>query len=341
MKCYEELMEIFDLINKSKKGYSYSVLDQYKEDGILDNLMQRYNIENLFEKEVVWFLKILINEDINKFPFNRKLYLYESEYLKLFKTFGYELSLFLNNKDAYRHLTKFVKACIDKYNIETFKGLSEYQIELLLNKHIDMSKCYNPNLGKEIVEVVPRIPNNYTNYAVYEEKIKNNTLKFNDKTDFFVWSEYTTYISEYNELTKHYQNVSEYVKWVSRYNGDGYGFDILSYDPISMHEKLIEVKSSHYNYFEITLNEYKTLYKTKDLEYCDYYIYFYCIIDNILKVSKLKYDKQNNVFVDINNNDIYNIELDMTPNKDYPNSYNNKITAVLVKQEPLNKVLTK
>lgn len=304
--CYQKLEMIEEEINK-QLGFSYSTLDKLKESNILDKMLELYDIPNYLKNELLTFLNILDNPILNNFPYLRKILLHESSLITIFRRFGYIISLYLNNVDCYRVFPLFIKEMINKFEIENYKNLP---IEEILNKKMDLDYSYNPNAKRNLIEVSLKPLNWYTNYSEYEEKMKTNTLNLNDQTEFFIWSEYYTYISEYNELKQYSEyNTDCVVRWVSRDHGDGYGFDILSYDPVLKKQKLIEVKSGKSEWIELTRNELKKLYEV-DYNNCDYYIYRYYYNQEMNKIElyKLKYDSLQEKFIDINDpNNVYYI----------------------------------
>ena len=98
-------------------------------------------------------------------------------------------------------------------------------------------------------------------------------------------------------------NFENHIKWVSRYYGDGYGFDILSYDYSQNKEKLIEVKSGLSENFVLTENELNVMLKCH-LNNADYYIYkyYYDTNDKLIHKKILKYEpRQDKLYYNLNN----------------------------------------
>jgi hypothetical protein len=154
------------------------------------------------------------------------------------------------------------------------------------------------------VKVFSRISGLYTDYSKYDDKLKNNSINFDDSIEQFIWSEYSTFMYEIG-LTA-FSNTCDRVKWVSRFYGDGFGYDILSYDPNTKREKLIEVKSGRSSNIILTKNEFKKIYDCKKFGICDYYIYKCRYDENKeMKFYMLKYIFNENCFVDIERGDKY------------------------------------
>lgn len=315
--CYQKLEMIQEGINK-QLGFSYSTLDKLKGSNVLNALLNEYDIPKYLKSELESFLNIFNDKIYDDFPYLRKVLLHESNFVKIFGSFGYIISLYLDNKECYRVFPLFLKEMIDKFNLDNYKNLP---IEEMLNKRMDLEYFYDPNTERNLVDVCVKLQNCYTNYLKYDEKIKNNTLNLNDQTEFFIWSEYMTYMLEYEELSKYPEyNVGSVVRWISKEHGDGYGFDVLSYDPISKRQKLIEVKSGKHNWMELTRNELKVLYEAVDND-CDYYIYryHYNALKNNIDFYKLKYDSKKGTFIDINNSDnVFYISPYFKYENDYP-----------------------
>lgn len=329
--CYETLNIIEAEINK-KIGFSYNILDKLKEQNLLDQLIELSNVPNYLKDELNIFLDILTTDIYNDFPYIRKILLHESNFVEIFNRFGYIISLYLNDTNCYRVFPLFIKELINKLEMDKYKNIP---IEEIINTRMDLDYGYNPNLKRDLIEVVYKTKNYYTDYSKYENKIRDNSLNIHDQIEFFIYSEKQAYMLEYNEL----KNFPEYnldciVRWVSKDHGDGYGFDVLSYDPILKKQKLIEVKSGKNTYFELTSNEFKVAQEAMQNN-CDYYIYryYYDIAQNIMNFFKLKYNENN--FIDVQNpNNIF----DINP-CNY--TYNNiqKMSVAIVPKEKTKKII--
>ena len=311
MNCYSQLQSMQDCINDNG-GFSYNKLDLLKQNNEIYKIFDALNIESLLRYELISFINILENPNYIYHEYLRKIHLHESEFVRVFNGFGYVISLYLNNTDSYRVFPLFFKECVDYFKIDKYNNMSLEQIESLLNKYMDLKKYYNYDKKKELNEVICKIPELYTTYSKYDNKFENKlgTINCTDQEEFFVYSEYEAYKRELHSMYNfNISNPKDYVKWVSRQHGDGYGYDVLSYDIKKNREKLIEVKSGLSDHFQLTRIEYKTMESTKNKQYADYYIYRYTydVNTNLITLKILKYDKKNNLLIDINNNDIYNL----------------------------------
>ena len=319
-------------------GCSFDTLDKYKENGSLDKIIDMYCSEELLNK-LLDFLNILFNPSFDTFPYLRKLTLHESELVEIYRRFGYPLALYINNKEAYYQFPLYIRGLIDKYVIRYNKDQKEISFEELekrLNKYMDLVYDYNSD---NIFRITPmfRYPGNIKDYDKYEDKIINHTLSRDNIDEYSILAEQYAYEMEKNIISNYSEyNTDTIVKWISKDYGDGYGYDVLSYDPILKRQKVIEVKSSKFNNYELTKNEFKELQKMKDMENCDYYVYEYDFsIDNYVIYRILKYDPVKDKLIDTNTD----IRYSLSPYFSYKDS--NIIPKVYISIEPEGKVIKK
>lgn len=274
-------------------GYGYQIdIKKLKETNKLDEMLESLDIIPLLKYDITTYLNFLLDENSGNY-YNKKVLL--EYYFKNDLNYNaqYILCLYCNNEDAYRNLPILLKSLIDKLDIPKFKYLNINYLTSLIYKYYDLIDGYDPNIQKYICEFKNKPCGFYTRYDDYDKKYDPSKINITDSTEFFVWSEHKTYDEEFNSLkeTKFVNNV----KWISREFGDGYGFDILSYDPILNKEKLIEVKSGVSENFYLTENEVAVMLKCQ-FHNANYYIYKYC------------YNKDNNT--------VYKIELKYEPELD-------------------------
>ena len=327
---YDRLMYMEENINKNG-GFSYNKLDELNKEGLLDEILDSLFIDEMLEKELSDFLLILNSKEFDNHSFLRKILLYESDLIKTFRRFDYVLSLHFNNKEAYRVFPLLFLECVKYFKLPGCDKLTLDKVESTLIKYIDFETAYNPNANRVLTEISNKPMGLYTDYSLYDEKLNSNKpINFNDSTEFFVWSEYFTYKREISNASKYVLNkCNNYVRWVSRYNGDGFGYDILSYDFENNREKLIEVKSGIGKNFELTETEYRVLNRCINTQNSDYYIYryYYNYDSNELEFTKLIYDKEKNIFVDVDSpNNIYHLS--------YYFNYDNNRTSIKAKVVP-------
>ena len=284
-----------------KKGDCYlSTIDKLKENNLLDGIIESLNIINPLKKDLTNYLNFLFDEKTYNY-YNKKILL-ESQFKNdLGYISQYILCLYCDCKDAYRNLPLLLKKLIDKLDLVEFKGFSLEDITKFIYKYYDIIDDYNEKLEKNICEFKNKICQLYTKYDKYQEKYNPAYVNVFDQTEFFVWSEHKVYDDEIQRLRN--TNYKEYPKWVSKDYGDGYGFDILSYDILSNTEILIEVKSGSSESIDLTENEYLCM-KNCHMHGAIYYVckYIYDKNNNSVYTKILRYDPYFDMLCDENNN---------------------------------------
>ena len=334
MDCYSQLQCIHDEIS-NETGFSYARLDELKSNNQLDIMFKNHNIDYLFKQEFDEFLNILESNRFNNHEYLRRLHLNNCRFLLTVAQHGYMLSLFLNNKDSYRVFPLFFKECVNHYNIERYKDMSLEDIENLFSNYFEIEKKYDYRNERNLIIARTKPAGLYTTYAKYDEKLNNmSPINCKDQEEFFVYSEYEAYQRELANISSYnFSEPKELVKWVARYYGDGFGYDVLSFDVKNNKEKLIEVKSSKCNKYELTEGEYHTMLCAVNNN-CDYYVYTYYYNEekNIVKLSILKYDKEKNVLIDINTYEQYLLNPYF-----YPDGEKQRFKAEIIYDEEYNK----
>lgn len=339
MSCYSKLNEIYEKLNSSV-GFSFEIQDNLKETNELYSLFKEYNVIELLYNDICEFINIMNSSDYNIYSSLRKIHLHESDLVKVYSQFSYIFGLFFDNKECYGNFSVFFKECLNYFKIEKCSNLSLDEIRKLLNGYVDISLEYNVNKNRFYDLIINKYTLNTDKYNKYLKILASKkSVNHNDSDEFFVYSENDAYLKECNTALKY--NVSDpnrFVNWVSRFHGDGYGYDILSYDFINNKEKLIEVKSGLYEIIYLSRVEYKTMLDTQNKPNSDYYIYRYYYDLSYLKIrfNCLKYDKINNVFIDINTNEVFII----SPQFLYDET-GKKIVAGIYSMEQYNKLLTR
>lgn len=305
--CNEYTRRIIEVINNTpdkngNTGYSYSRLDEMNETKELENYLDLNYVESLLKPALLEFLEVVYDYSGDYRSEHRKLYLENTKFIRecLSGDLNYMLGLHCNNIKSYRELPEYIKMLIEEYKLTPYMNLTYNDIFMRLLSTIDMTKEYDNRWNKYRIEINLKPKMNEEKYEKYIERVKKEPVDINNTNFFFIWSEYQTYINEYNELQKAGYNPNIEVKWVSKDNGDGYGYDILSYDHITGKEKLIEVKSGSSKDIILTEGEMMKAYRSIQNNY-DYYIYryYYDYNDGKIKTLKLKFDKDNLVFKNI------------------------------------------
>jgi len=300
-KLYKEVKELMDYINDNG-GRSYCRIDELKETKELDKLIEQNNIHEKLKNEIELFIKTLYDPYLDMCPLTRKIYLYRSSIIEIFGLYSYEIGSYFDDPESYHILHRFLKSGIKKYNITLNINLND--LEERLNYFLDTTTGINPNRKREEQNIKGQVKLNEENYKKYENI---NNINYNNKDMFFVWSETDTYNKEKQQL-KQYQEFELKPIWVSKTDGDGFGFDILSYDFINQKEKAIEVKSGKNKEFTLSEPEYNTIQKLKQNVYynhVDYYVYKYTYDETIGKeiIDIYKYDFEKDILININTNE--------------------------------------
>lgn len=331
-ECYNTLEYIWDNINR-QIGCSFDTLNELNNEGKIEKIFNDFKIDELLKKELNDFINLLYTKIYNDFPYLRKLILNESSFIQIFNRFSYIIGLYCGNKDVYRKLPLYLKTLLEKLDVYYYKDLSLEEIDKTLRDRMSLMYRYDPNSDRNLIELNYKPKNFYTDYNLYQDKITNNKLNILNQTEFFIWSEKNTFENEYNELSKYPEyTTGVVVRWVSKEHGDGYGYDVLSYDPILRRQKLIEVKSGRSKNINLTFTEFKEINEAVKNN-CDYYVYKYYLDEkNSLFLNKLKYDVINDVFIDTSTNEVYHL----SPYFEEQNMY--KIKVALEEEKVYKKI---
>ena len=316
-ECFKQLDLLSEEICRTYQcTCSYDVLRELHKNGTLNYLLYKYNIDNLLYNELIDFANIL---NSNYFYYT-KYKLYYHNFMYLYSTYGYMLCLHFNNLNAYRLLPLFFLECAKYYKIDRYCNYTYEQIKIIFDKLFELEY----RIHQEYNDICERPAIQMLNKDKYKEiipRIERNEHKISDDDDFFVYSEYyTNYLEKQLLRNENLQDVDSYVDWVSKDYGDGYGYDIHSYDYLSNNEKLIEVKSGKVDNIYLTLNEYKVANESRGINNSDYYVYKYIYkpLENKLELLRLKLDKNTGLFINIDNYyDQYMAFETSFPDKDY------------------------
>ena len=335
MKAISIIDDLADSLNKVGKS-SFNDFKELKNPGILDSLIDKTYFKEQLKVELTDYLDYLYNDD---YHYLKKINLYESNNIfNIFLSSYYIICLYFNNIYAYRDMPMFIKLLIDNLNIEEYSHLGINDIKIKLRETYDISDGYDCNLGKYTFELVPKYKEKYVKYSDYDYLYKPNSVYTEDTTNFFVWSEHKVYENEKYKLSN-LPNLQNKVRWVSRVDGDGYGFDVLSFNETNKKEMLIEVKSCKPKNITLTNVELNVM-RNCNYYSSEYYIYnyYYDKEENLVKLCKYMYIKDLDKLLDQNGN-----YYDLNINK-YFNSKGKEIIEAYLKKcdvDILNKKLIK
>lgn len=306
-------MRSFELLSELEKEYneqgynSHNDIDMLKEKGILDKDIENTSIPKLLRTEISEFIDVLLN--VNPFIQRQKLILEDMYKNDISYNAEYMLCHYLNDIDAYRNNPRELYKIIHKVNIDQFKYLNIEDIKSQFYRYLDVNEGFDSRREHYICEIMHKYSPKtelYNKYdSLFNPKQVNNV---NNRNMFYIWAERNAYDYEL-DITKE-SNIKDRVLWVSRYYGDGYGFDILSINLDTNREKLIEVKSGKYKECSLTKTEAKVMRNSK-YKNCDYYVYRYYYKENrnstnIIRRIIYKYIPELDMMVDEDDN-LYSI----------------------------------
>lgn len=215
------------------------------------------NLNQLINKrmeEVNRFNEILLN--FNYFPNERTLLLYRYFPFKSgnIEVEKYLFSLLFNNPDINKYLDNLLLA-FTSINNENYRKISNllrtfiYDENLRYDNFKNNSRLFGINKYPSEDEIV----SNFRNLANEKDNPSRN-LAIGFYAELVALKDELNYLNNNNR-----PDLGDKVIWTSRDIGDGFGYDILSYNPINLHEKLIEVKGtmSLTNDINVSYNEYR------------------------------------------------------------------------------------
>ena len=276
MKTIEEVYDILLKYEDEKAQRTYAYIDKLKESGELDIGIESLDILETIKFELKKYLDLLFDKDglYKNYPNKRALLLEKNETLRLLDSFGYILSSYCGNEKVYRDFPAYLKLLIDELKIEDYKYKLPEDIELELQKTVGLRVAYDNRYERVLKDINYKYAGHYINYDPIVEKIEKGEKTLVDSDDYWVWAEYSAYQLELRKM-RLFGLKEELVEWVSRYDGDGYGYDILSIDPATLREKVIEVKAKRNEYKFLNITEYEYI-KNMDIDSkVDYYMYAY------------------------------------------------------------------
>lgn len=288
-----------------------------KERGILNSIFNK-SIKNDFKTILEGFIEILEEPTLDNKPNYKKLLSYsENDFIKLFKTYGYELASWLNkekvltkeNNRAFFNFPLFFKESCRKCSITKYATMDLEEIEKRLNTCVDL-------IHKESIE--PRKDRN-----VLEKEID---VVLHTKAP--AKNIYNTAAEEYSYKLLVSDNKDGKVERVSRDYGTGYGYDLLS---VYEKRELLVVAKGAYNIesFILSKTEYETMKK-----YSNFQIHKYMLNTNENRRTIYRYDGVSNILVDLEDpTNICTIEEKISYKKNNVKKYSYICTPAVIKYE--------
>lgn len=314
---FENISNYMSYLN-ANGGRSYQRIRDLKFNG---TLIYDFNVKNIskdFRTILLEFIEMLNNPVLNKYPFSRKIQLFNfNDFINCFCCYGYEFGVYFNNNilikpennKSFFTFPLFFKEACKRYNIEPYSSMETYEIRDILKKYIDINGRMNPNSradrnNSEYEETVNTYYTyDYKKYDDYIDVLGRKIDYYNSGED--ISKKYMSVDAEYRVFNGWYESSkTKKTYWVSKQFGDGYGYDILDLDEEKEVESLIEVKSSFYNdYFDLTPNEYKTMLETTKHDNSEYLVYKYLYHKQPYIAPKncyiYKFDKEKQLLVDV------------------------------------------
>lgn len=337
-KDIDEFQRVEDKVYEGEwSHYKFEFLFQHCH---LKEYMDEIGVMDLLKEELSNFFNLYDKEYMKENFYLKQLEVKNCPFLKVLENFYYILACYLGNEKLYRDFPNFMKALVDNYKLPGYENLTykDYYYGFLQYNFMKYSENYDDKYERVLIDYKTPYANN--SYDSFEEEMRKELPNYNKDGVFWRWAERDTFLKEKDYIkSKVVYDTNKIVRWVSRFDGDGYGYDILSYDPETKREKLIEVKTTECERFFISNEEVRKAYETSKSNYCDYYIYGYIRqSNNIPLLKKLKFDKEKYYFINIDNpEDIYYISGDIFPkNNEEEDKYNGKIQLYIESKERFN-----
>lgn len=337
-KDIDEFQRVEDKVYEGEwSHYKFEFLFQHCH---LKEYMDEIGVMDLLKEELSNFFNLYDKEYMKENFYLKQLEVKNCPFLKVLENFYYILACYLGNEKLYRDFPNFMKALVDNYKLPGYENLTykDYYYGFLQYNFMKYSENYDDKYERVLIDYKTPYANN--SYDSFEEEMRKELPNYNKDGVFWRWAERDTFLKEKDYIkSKVVYDTNKIVRWVSRFDGDGYGYDILSYDPETKREKLIEVKTTECERFFISNEEVRKAYETSKSNYCDYYIYGYIRqSNNIPLLKKLKFDKEKYYFINIDNpEDIYYISGDIFPkNNEEEDKYNGKVQLYIESKERFN-----
>lgn len=302
MKTIQEMDEILNKYSLEKANHTYSNIDELRESGELKTAIESFDILDTIKIEMTKYLNLLFDRGglYRDYPNKRTLLLEKNEFLYFLDRNGYILSSYFGNEKAYRDFPAYFKLLIDELKIEDYKYKLPADIEEALEDTVGLKIAYDNKYERTLKDIEYKYAGHYTDYDKVVKKIEDGEPILVDSDDYWVWAEYETYQAELSKM-KTFELDEDLVRWVSRYDGDGYGYDILTIDPTNYREKAVEVKAKRNNKVFLNVSEYEYIEKLDEKSRIDYYVYLYRYDYEKKKtfIKYLKYTPDTGVFYNI------------------------------------------
>jgi hypothetical protein len=284
---------IEETIGKKEKDRSVQRITMLKERGILNSLLNK-TIKPDFKTLLLGFIEILEEPTLVDKPNYRKVLAYtENDYLKLFKTYGYELGSWLNkeqvltpeNNKSFFNFPLFFKESCRKCNIPKYASMDLEELDKLLSDYIDLkhTKSKEPRKDRKTIE-------DEVDVLLHTESPDKNVYNTRAESE------------SYNKLS--HLSYDARVISVSKKLGSGYGFDLLAL--VGDYEIAVTTKASNnMESFLLSKTEYDCMVKASKQRHTNYLVHKYLFNESSYDVKMFTsyfYDECSNTLIDCEDN---------------------------------------
>ena len=302
----ESIKMLNDLANElNNDGINGFVLmeEEYKQKRLFNKI--NYDLFSQYLRSDLEMYLDYLFKDQNNYRYFKKIQLEEitkknirdyQNYYKILKLLTY----YTENPEAYRNLPVLIYSLIKKLNLKNYKYLTFEDIKAKIYENYDLKELYDFNAEKNICEILYKLsPQDYNDIDQYYDCSDYHKTPQNI---FWKWAEKNSYEDELRKNNLYYYPFKPI--WVAREKGDGYGYDILSYDISKYKEKLIEVKTNRIYITDTELEVMRNCYYKNAI----YTLQFYAYLNDIRIYNKaiFNYNSNYDILTD-EYNQIYNI----------------------------------
>lgn len=296
-------LELYEYVKSTSRQAINFKMNLYSD--MEDFHMFKLKLRDEFSK----FADDLLSSKYSNCLIYKEIVLNESPIVKMFNDIDirYLLSKIFYRDDMYYTFSRFVSGLIDGLSINRYKNM-DLKVNEMVNKNFKFD-TYNGD-GRLMQLIVHKTRMNCAKYPEFDRLISSehfiedvNYIGFSTehifssyftKQDFlWIYFEYLMYkklfFKQYGyeprkEYLGRYYAIENIVRWVSRYDGDGYGLDDLSVALDFSSENAFEIKKSSSNNYFISDNEIRkieefTNYKNLNFYFCGYDTFEYPSFD--------------------------------------------------------------
>lgn len=251
--------------------------------------------------ELTNYLDILLSNKYSGCLNYKKLLLNNSIITDIFnnQNIRYLLSKMCYNKNMYINFDDFIKVLIEKLRITEYKNMDSIITETIKNNYeFDSNNIPYENETVYAQYIKRKSALNLDKYREFDRHI--NSSDFITQSDGYshdwlhafkpymthedldwIYAEYMQFRDLYKNIKNEnidkanidkYKDINSLIRWISRFDGDGYGFDIMKVNEDFSCENVIEVKQSKIKQYFLTNNEVNMLEKFTNYKNTNYFV---------------------------------------------------------------------